>query len=77
MAFRYLVEKGNLHLWLVWSNLANLLDCNDISIGVFRTMKTVKVDLEDKEYKIALKNKKDRTWKQVVMGDKDEDKLQT
>jgi len=40
-------------------------------------MKTVKVDLEDKEYKIALKNKKDRTWKQVVMGDKDEDKLQT
>lgn len=32
-------------------------------------MKTIKVDLEDKDYAIAKKRKGKRTWKDVVMSE--------
>jgi|TARA_Y100000296_G_C5165136_1_gene254127 hypothetical protein len=32
-------------------------------------MKQITVYLEDKEYEIAKKNKGDRTWKKVVIGE--------
>ena len=32
-------------------------------------MKHIRLTLDDKDFKIALKNKGKRTWKEVVMGE--------
>lgn len=37
-------------------------------------MKTINVTLEDKEYKTASKRKGKRTWKEIVMGAKNDNK---
>lgn len=34
-------------------------------------MKEIRVSLEDKDFRIAKKNKGKRTWKEVIMGIKD------